>query len=82
MIEIKNLRPGRVLITDAKLRLMPGQVVSVEKLTPQTQMLIDMGYVARVDSSPRKKAKSRSQKKKLPTVPKESAGVQVPEVKE
>ncbi len=82
MIRIKNLKGGWLLITDAGLKLKAGQVASVEKISPQTQMMIDKGFVAQLDSSPRKKAKSRVQRKKLPTVPKESAGLQVPEAKE
>ncbi len=82
MIQIKNLRGGWLFIPDAGLKLKAGQVASVKNLTPQIEGLIDMGYVAKVDSSPRKKARSRVQTKKLPTVPKESAGLQVPEAKE
>ena len=51
MIRIKNLRPGRLFISDAGLKLLPGQVVAVGKLSPQTENLIAKGYVARLDSN-------------------------------
>ena len=48
MRRIKNLRAGTVFITDAGLKLLPGQAASVESISPQTQMLIDKVYPAGV----------------------------------
>ena len=50
MMQIKNLKAGWLFITDAGLKLMAGQVASVGKLTPQTEMLIARGYVALMDT--------------------------------
>ena len=52
MIRIKSLRPCKLIITDAGLKLKPGEVVPVEKLSAQTQDMIDKGYLALVDPGP------------------------------
>ena len=48
MIRIKNLSPGRLIIPDAGLRLLPGQIASVESLSPQTLDMIAKGYLAKL----------------------------------
>jgi len=37
MNRIKNIRPGVLVIPDAGLKLKPGQVVEVERLTKQIE---------------------------------------------
>ena len=54
MFKIKNLRAGRLFVTDAGLKLLPGQVISVENISLQTQSLIDKGYITLMDSHPKK----------------------------
>ncbi len=73
MIRIKNLRAGSVFITDAGLKFLPGQVLPVESISPQTQKLIDKGYVARMDSVPQEKPSPQKEKaqEQLPSIPKE-----------
>lgn len=61
-MKIKNLRAGWVFIPDAGLKLKTGQVVEVEKLSPQAQMFIDKGYVAQVDSPVKAKKEASKQK--------------------
>jgi len=67
MVRIKNLRAGRLFVTDAGLKLLPGQVISVENISLQTQSLINKGYVAQVDSHTKKMEKEIIP----PTIPKE-----------
>ena len=49
MNRIKNIRPGILVIPDAGLKLMPGQVVEVERLTKQIQAALKNGRLAMVD---------------------------------
>ena len=49
MNRIKNIRPGILVIPDAELKLMPGQVVEVERLTKQIQAALKNGRLAMVD---------------------------------
>lgn len=71
MIRIKNLRAGSVFITDAGLKFLPGQVLPVESISPQTQKLIDKGYVAKMDSAPEAKTQKEKPQEQLPSIPKE-----------
>ncbi len=77
MFRIKNLRPGRLVITDAKLKLLPGQVVEVQSLSRQTEALIARGYVAQVSEG--QKEKSQSKAEALPPVPKDYENLHAPE---
>jgi len=77
MIRIKNLRPGRLIITDAKLKLLPGQVAEVESLSRQTEALIARGYVARLSEG--QKEKPRPKAEVLPPVPSEYENLHAPE---
>jgi hypothetical protein len=52
MIRIKSLRPCRLIVTDVGLKFNPGQVISVESLSPQTQDMIEKGYLVRLDLKP------------------------------
>lgn len=49
MIRIKSLQSSKLIITDAGIKLIPGQVVAVNSLSPQTENLIAMGYVAKLE---------------------------------
>ena len=69
MDRIKNLRAGIVIIADAKLKLVPGQCVPVETITPQMQSAIAAGLLARVDVVETKadpKADSKAEDKPKP----------------
>ena len=84
MIKSKNLRAGSVFITDADLKLLPGQVASVERLSPQTRMLIDKGYVAQMSAStikvdPPPQVDTLPQEEALPPIPKEYEDLHAPE---
>lgn len=50
MTKLKNVRAGIVIIADAGLKLAPGESVSVDRLTAQTQSAIEAGLLARIDS--------------------------------
>ncbi|MHB9131145.1 MAG: hypothetical protein ACYDBB_08655 [Armatimonadota bacterium] len=49
MITVKNVRPSLVLVSDARLRLGPGQVLPVDEITPHLQALLDTGALVRLD---------------------------------
>jgi hypothetical protein len=49
MNRIKNIRPGVLVIPDAGLKLKPGQVVEVERLTKQIQAALKNGRLAMAD---------------------------------
>jgi hypothetical protein len=57
--KIKNIRPGIVIIADAGLKLAPGEVVEMEKLTPQTSRAIDAGMLATVVPQAEVKAEAK-----------------------
>jgi hypothetical protein len=48
-ITVKNLRPGVLILADARLRLGPGETADVAAVTPQIQKAIDSGWLARLD---------------------------------
>jgi len=75
MIRIKNLRPSRLFISDAGLKLLPGQVASVDSLSPQTEGLIARGYVARLSDDPKEASKTED----LPAAPAEYDDLYAPE---
>ena len=47
-MKIRNKRPGALLITDAKLKLVRGEVVEVEQSTPQLENALEQGFVEKV----------------------------------
>lgn len=63
MIEVKNVRPGILLIADAGLKLAPGGTASVEKLTVQMERCLDNGLLARIDSEPEAKPEAKGNAK-------------------
>ena len=50
MTQIKNVRPSLVLVTDARVRLGPGQVLAVEQITPHLQALLDQGALVVIET--------------------------------
>lgn len=60
MVKVKNVRPGILIIVDAGLKLAPGEAVSLEKITPQTDAAIEAGLLARVDSDIESKTRPKS----------------------
>jgi hypothetical protein len=59
VIKIKNVGTGILMITDAGLKLAPGGTDDVENITPQMQRCLDDGLLARVDTEPEVKTKSK-----------------------
>lgn len=72
MVKVKNVRPGILIIADAGLKLAPGETVSVEKTTPQTDAAIEVGLLARVESDAESKPRPKSTVK--PVEPKPGSG--------
>lgn len=60
MTKVKNVRAGIVIIADAGLKLVPGETVSVDKLTAQMNSALDAGLLARVDGDGDSKSKPKS----------------------
>ena len=51
MIELKNVRPGVLVIADAKVRLDPGQIVAVNSLSSQMEKALELGMLTRVETT-------------------------------
>ena len=51
MFKVKNVRPGILIVADAGLRLEPGRVLEVEKLTPHMDRAISDGLLARLEKA-------------------------------
>jgi len=49
MFKVKNVRPGILIIADARLRLEPGRVLEVDELTPHMERAISAGLLARAE---------------------------------
>jgi hypothetical protein len=60
--KVKNIRSGIVIIADAGLKLTPGEVVELDKLTPQASRAIDAGLLATVEpqAEPKPEAKPKA----------------------
>jgi hypothetical protein len=53
MIQVKNVRAGMLLITDAGLELKPGEVTGAASLSPQMQRAVTTGHLVVVgDGAP------------------------------
>jgi hypothetical protein len=48
-VKLKNIRPGVLIIADAKLRLDPGQTFEAESMSPQMELAVSAGRLARMD---------------------------------
>lgn len=48
-LKLKNIRPGVLIIADAKLRLDPGQTFEAESISPQMESALSAGRLARMD---------------------------------
>ena len=58
-VKLKNIRPGVLIIADAKLRLDPGENFETDALSPQMESALSAGRLARMDGKddPRKQDK-------------------------
>ena len=53
MVQVKNVRAGMLLITDAGLELKPGEVAGAASLSPQMQRAVASGHLVVVrDDAP------------------------------
>jgi len=53
MVQVKNVRAGMLLITDAGLELKPGEVAGAASLSPQMQRAVASGHLVVVsDGAP------------------------------
>ena len=48
-LKLKNIRPGVLIIADAKLRLDPGQAFETDSISPQMESALSAGRLARMD---------------------------------
>ena len=48
-VKLKNIRPGVLIIADAKLRLDPGETFETDALSPQMESALSAGRLARMD---------------------------------
>jgi hypothetical protein len=69
MIKVKNVRPGILLLADAGLKLAPGEMASVEKLTGQMERCLEDGLLARVDTEPEAKQRPKAAAKNTESKP-------------
>ena len=60
------------------MKLLPGQVATVENLSPQAQDLIARGYVAKLSGEQEETAQPQAEPE-LPPVPKEYENLHAPE---
>lgn len=64
MIKIKNVQPGILILSDAKLKLAPGETADVETLSVQMQQCLDNGLLVQVTTEAEVKPKAKSTAKK------------------
>jgi len=91
MVKFKNVRPGVLLITDAGIRLSPGQTVEVETPSKDTEKALAAGLLAMVRAKgdppleisgmdppdpPMKDTVPKAKAKKTPAKPKDSPFVE------
>jgi len=48
-VKLKNIRPGVLIIADAKMRLDPGQTFETDSISPQMESALSAGRLARTD---------------------------------
>ena len=63
-VKLKNIRPGVLIIADAKLRLDPGQAFETESISPQMESALSAGRLARMDggeAKPREESTSSAE---------------------
>jgi hypothetical protein len=48
-VKLKNIRPGVLIIADAKLRLDPGQAFETDSISPQMESALSAGRLVRMD---------------------------------
>jgi len=49
MTKVKNVRPGVLIIADARMRLEPGEVLEVEFLSTHMEQALSARHLARID---------------------------------
>jgi hypothetical protein len=59
VVKVKNVRSGIVIIADAGLKLGPGEVAEMARLTAQAEKAIEGGLLARVEAEPEPKQKTK-----------------------
>ena len=72
MNKVKNVRPGVLIIADARLRLEPGEVLEVEYLTAHMEQALSAGQLARIDQEGTKALEPYEQPEHAPDEPVES----------
>jgi hypothetical protein len=79
LIKVKNVRAGIVIISDAGLKLSPGEVVELLELTPQVSTAINAGMLATVEPQAQAETKSeaKSETKPKAKVPARTSGQKV-----
>lgn len=60
MIKVKNVRPGVVIIADAKLKLAPGETTEIDVPTKQTQQALAEGLLAKVETEADSRSRART----------------------
>lgn len=72
MKKVKNVRPGVLIIADARLRLEPGEVLEVEYLTAHMEQALSAGHIARIDQEEKKASRQSEKSDHVPEEPVES----------
>ena len=65
-MRIKNLRPGPLVIPDAKLKLASGEVVEARQVTRQIKSALDRGFVEKVNDNMPTGAPPKPKKPRIP----------------
>lgn len=72
MKKVKNVRPGVLIIADARLRLEPGEVLEVEYLTTHMEQALSAGHLTRIDKEGTKASQPSGKREDSPEEPGES----------
>jgi hypothetical protein len=72
MKKMKNVRPGVLIIADARLRLEPGEVLEVEYLTTHMEQALSAGHLTRIDKEETKASQPSEKPEHPPEEPGES----------
>jgi len=72
MKKVKNVRPGVLIISDARLRLEPGEVLEVEYLTAHMEQALSAGHLTRIGQEGTKASQPSEKPEHPPEEPGES----------
>jgi len=72
MKKVKNVRPGVLIIVDARLRLEPGEVLEVEYLTAHMEQALSAGHLTRIGQDGAKASQPSEKPEHPPEEPDES----------